>query len=97
MFVAVACIPLGTSCIVGGTESRATMITFRCTGSTQSTDMSVCVCTAEGSSWTTDDFQQHIVDEHLAAIAEALALALALDTGSGGFCLAAASASTYVH
>ena len=49
------------------------------------------------STWTVEDFQQHIEDEHLAAIAEACALALALDVGSGGFCLAAVTADTYLH
>ena len=48
------------------------------------------------STWTVEDFQQHIEDEHLAAIAEACALALSVDVGGGGICLAAVTAGTFV-
>ena len=55
------------------------------------------MCAGGSGSWSVSDFQQHIEENHLAAIAKACALALALDTGSGGFCLAATSADAYTH
>lgn len=49
-----------------------------------------------GSTWTQHDYFEHIVSNHITAIAESCAFALALDVGSGGACVAAVSAATYV-